>query len=818
MDSAQFNLATQYNMEVKTEQLINCETGLKTSHLYISEAQMNEPAELNLYPEYAEPNYPITKTEFFDEDNIKHLLYDVRFNKQDRKRLTNYNKHRQSGSQMLVQYRLGAGCEEHQLGRLFPNDGLGLQSFRSDIRNPLTKKGYWDIDMENAHYCIAERYFDKYDILCPKLVYYIQNREDCLKLVSDNRKKSKTEFLKILYGGDIQLYNDLYDEVEGDIKTEGNKFLNSLKAEVRHLMDKIWETHPQYHKLKTGGGKIPILKKPNPKASLMSLLFQTEERKILMFLDYLLKVKYNRVMGIFIHDGGEVEKLDSGETEFPKEILEDCSKIATAKFKIRIRLTQKPIEYEWSPLNPKLTEYETRKMEFEKRNFFVGSQFVHIQGDNLIEYVKTSDMRVRLRCNNYMVYNAETEKNEKKYFFEEWLDDPNRANYERIDFIPDLELCPPNVFNLFKGFNAEKFRPEKQLSKTEICCLVQPIIKHLDYLTSGYAIWNLRWFAKKIQQPTKKCEIALLWRDSGDLLNEGGGTGKNLFTEFFGNEIIGEDYFYIVGDNRELYGNFNSQFEAKLLVMVEEASGKENHANNDILKAKITSKKQNINRKGIAGYTILDFIDYLFCTNGNNALPVGMGNRRLATFDVNPAMRGNKDYFMFLANHLSKPIVKWAFYQFLKSIPTYDTPIQFQNSIPITPALVDMRIMNAPLYLKWIVDEVKMGSLYNASVRELYIRFKAWVKAHKESSLDTIITETAFGLILNKSKEAGKEESACYHLQNAGEKTKSNGVMKYKWNISSVVAGLKKLHLLTPEFNYFETAIDSDVDTDVEGI
>jgi hypothetical protein len=54
------------------------------------------------FPKYIEPNYPLTKAEYIDEDNIKHLLQDTRFNKQDRKRLTDYNKHRQSGSQMLV--------------------------------------------------------------------------------------------------------------------------------------------------------------------------------------------------------------------------------------------------------------------------------------------------------------------------------------------------------------------------------------------------------------------------------------------------------------------------------------------------------------------------------------------------------------------------------------------------------------------------------------------------------------------------------------------------------------------------------------------
>ena len=89
---------------------------------------------------------------------------------------------------------------------------------------------------------------------------------------------------------------------------------------------------------------------------------------------------------------------------------------------------------------------------------------------------------------------------------------------------------------------------------------MERIIRHFDFLTSGYALWNLRWFAKKIQQPTKKCEIGIFWQDMSELLQEGGGTGKNLFVELFGNEIIGEDYFYVVGDNRELYGNFNSQF------------------------------------------------------------------------------------------------------------------------------------------------------------------------------------------------------------------------------------------------------------------
>ena len=42
-----------------------------------------------------------------------------------------------------------------KFGRLFPEDGVGPQSFRFDIRNPLIQKHYWDTDIENCHYCIA---------------------------------------------------------------------------------------------------------------------------------------------------------------------------------------------------------------------------------------------------------------------------------------------------------------------------------------------------------------------------------------------------------------------------------------------------------------------------------------------------------------------------------------------------------------------------------------------------------------------------------------------------------------------------------------
>jgi len=58
----------------------------------------------------------------------------------------------------------------------------------------------------------------------------------------------------------------------------------------------------------------------------------------------------------------------------------------------------------------------------------------------------------------------------------------------------------------------------------------------------------------------------------------------------------------VIGDNDKLYENFNSQFEGKLLALVEEARGKDDHINNNILKSRITSKTNNINKKFASQY------------------------------------------------------------------------------------------------------------------------------------------------------------------------------------------------------------------------
>lgn len=115
-------------------------------------------------------------------------------------------------------------------------------------------------------------------------------------------------------------------------------------------------------------------------------------------------------------------------------------------------LTQKEISFDYSPPTASQSAYEIKKKEFEERNFFVKDVIVHINPDNTMDYQKVSTVEMQQRCNNYTENDPVADKALKKFFFKEWLEDPNRAKYEKIDFIPDEELCPSYTYNLFRGF------------------------------------------------------------------------------------------------------------------------------------------------------------------------------------------------------------------------------------------------------------------------------------------------------------------------------------------------------------------------------
>ena len=740
----------------------------------------------------------IVKVERYDEDIMKQMLVDTNISTDDRKRLSHYFKHaRTTPSKANVSYELGKNCQDLRVGRLYPAGGVGLQSFRRDIRTPLLAKYYWDIDMENCHYNIALKFARDYGIGHRAIEQYCLRRDECLALYSDDRKVSKTAFLKLAYGGDLSLFREDYEDVGShNPKPEAIPFIRDLKQEMTTLAEFMWSRYVPLQKLKGGKENKTVEKRNNNRAVLMSLVLQDEEKKCLRVLDDFL-LRMERYMGVLIHDGGAVEKLD-GELEFPTELLEAGAEAIRAATGYSFRLTSKSMSHSYEAPIQSANAYAKMKADFEKRNFLVGAILNQMTRDGVRLEHKMSEANVIYANLLFDKLNPKTMEMVETPFLNEWLRDKERRDYERCDFIPNMAKCPETVFNLFNGFAIEEvYRREvamSEISEEEMMELIEPIRRHNRIMCGGDATFYEKWEANMLQNPDVKSDVGLFFRDKGGMLFEGGGTGKNLKLDWFGNKILGEQYYLVVDDNSLLYGAFNSVFEGKLLVFVEEAAGKDNHNNGDVLKSKITKKRGAIKKKMIAEYVVNDYARFIFGSNNPNPLPIRQGDRRLAAYDVETTFRNDQGYFDALVSAMENVRVQCAYYQYLKTIAIWRKPIEFQRNRPITDAYIDIRQMNAPAHMKWLRYELRRGSLPEESgTRELYQRFCAWYdKGNREA--ERRLTETAFGTLMKEAfvVPAEPELGTC---ELSAQKRTMNGTL-HTFDFARLINGMVKLHLL----------------------
>ena len=275
----------------------------------------------------------IVKEETYDADMMEEILRDIKsFSKNELNRLRTYKKSRKYGNKVDVIYHYGKGCEENQLGRLYVKNNRGLQSFQREIREALLERDHLSIDMENAHYNLMIKLGLEWNINIKNIIYYCDNREKCLKMLSDDKKVSKLAYLRVAYGGNINLYDNTiceYVEPEGD-----TSILREIEKEVKSLIEMCYGKYPEYHNL--------VKKRDNPKVSLFALILQTEELKCLLTLDEYLQSQ-ERQTDVLIHDGLEVIKKEN-EKSLPEELLRGGEKAIKEKTGYSVKLVQK--EYE----------------------------------------------------------------------------------------------------------------------------------------------------------------------------------------------------------------------------------------------------------------------------------------------------------------------------------------------------------------------------------------------------------------------------------------------------------------------------------------
>jgi hypothetical protein len=205
----------------------------------------------------------------------------------------------------------------------------------------------------------------------------------------------------------------------------------------------------------------------------------------------------------------------------------------------------------------------------------------------------------------------------------------------------------------------------------------------------------IKFLARKVQKPHILTNTALIFKS-----NEG--AGKDMFFNWFGNKIIGNNYYYNTEKPELLFGKFTSALENKIMIVVNETSGKDTFSINENIKCAITAEVNIIEHKGLKPYKNTNHISYIFLTNNDNPLKVSADDRRFCGIECNNDICNNKQYFTELHEELKKGEYDRAFYNYLMDIQcdNYD----FTNNRPKTSYYNDLQELNKPPLVNFIED------------------------------------------------------------------------------------------------------------------
>ncbi|HEX2527440.1 MAG TPA: primase-helicase family protein [Geminicoccus sp.] len=278
-----------------------------------------------------------------------------------------------------------------------------------------------------------------------------------------------------------------------------------------------------------------------------------------------------------------------------------------------------------------------------------------------------------------------------------WIEAPRRRTYRQIALVPK-GACPPDVFNLWRGWGLEPASGEWPTIKDHL----------LTVICSGnetYLEWLIGWMAYCVQYPERQAEVAVVLRGKK-------GTGKGMVGQLL--MRIFRHHAIHISNSKHLIGHFNSHLADGLFLFLDEALWAGDKAGEGILKALITEKTLMIEPKGLDAFPMPNRLKILVSSNNDWVVPATSDERRFFMLDVSDCKRGDKEYFETLA----AAIEGGESQAFLDHLLTYDLSGWQHRSAPHTEALNEQKLTGADSVTRYWYDCLSIGELIGCSLSE----------------------------------------------------------------------------------------------------
>lgn len=428
------------------------------------------------------------------------------------------------------------------------------------------------------------------------------------------------------------------------------------------------------------------------------------------------------------------------------------------------------------------SEYTVMKEKFEEN---------HLMIKNPLTFIELEDGDVSFHKNNdFQILTApwEYEENGKTLsFFNAWKKDRSRREYKVVDFIPDNNLCPANVFNMFVPFKAQYIEKNNRVDTTLFYELI-------DVLTNNRAPikeYLLSYVSDIFQNPAKSPKTGILFKGIE-------GAGKDMLINFIRNimcydgSLLNKETSYVmdVTNLDQIFARFNSGLSRKLIVNLSELKGKESYLYDSDIKSFLVADTHRIEKKGIDEWNERNHKRIFGTTNGDNSLNLSPHNRRWSVFLTD--MPREKSFYEKLGPQLTN-------IEFLNSLYSefMDFTITADITKPIsTEEMEEMQELNVnPLY-KFCYEFFKEKKV----LEEPYKKYVYFGKKDKNDIFirNNHLVEHMFVQWLSDTLEYGN---------NYADKV---GFKKLKLQMNKIGIGMKQKKINGTNYHCYNIKLDGD--------
>lgn len=386
--------------------------------------------------------------------------------------------------------------------------------------------------------------------------------------------------------------------------------------------------------------------------------------------------------------------------------------------------------------------YNAVRDKFEKTHCKIMRPVIFIE--------KTEDEEIIMRSRKELLDTYENMKYEmlisdeknnnikKEVFVKRWLRDENMRTYKKMDNLPPPMKCKDTIFNLWNGFDIERLTFYEERS-------IQPYLDHLQYICNydQYCVdYFLDFIAQIIQFPGKPVGIAIAFIGPQ-------GIGKNLLLDFIVNMLTDKLACQTNDPESDIYSRFSNGYSNRLLMVINEANGRDGYKYSDKLKDIITAPTLRFEEKGKNPLNINNFLRLLFTSNNRYIINIEQDDRRFVIIETTGEKK-DKLYYKDLAIYVEDVNNQRCFYEFLKLRNIDESKLRYER--PETEIYNDLKQFNLPLLTKYFIhksDNEKKDKTIKLTATQFLNDFNEFVE-NDEKIMNGKMKGTKFGIELKK--------------------------------------------------------------------